>query len=238
VEYKIFGPSQQPPYDFDDFRDDLEAFFHLDDQQRDAIANWFLAARSYNLYEPEFPPIIAASTLLPEQFRQTADVIRYVLNSWQRYGLELQDIERDLLLLGFRQKQLGILTSLLERLASIKERVWLDEIKDVQRDVGQPTIDDVNIVWDARPLFGSAAYDHYAVDGDDLYRSFFGLTYLATVEITTADNQGRSQRTALQLNEEDFERLLRGMKRANEQLAILKERTKTVGPDAKDSKKG
>ncbi|SPF47110.1 hypothetical protein SBA4_3630031 [Candidatus Sulfopaludibacter sp. SbA4] len=238
MEYKIFGPSQQPPYDFDDFKDDLEAFFRLDEQQRDAIANWFLAARSYNLYEPEFPSIIAASTLLPEQFRQTADVVRHLLNSWQRYGLELQDIERDLLLLGFGQEELAILSNLLARLASIKERVWLDEVKDVQHDVGLPTIDDVNIVWDARPLFGSAAYDHYAVDGDDLYRRFFGLTYLATVEITTADNYGQTQRTAIHLTEEDFERLLRAMKRANEQLAILKERTNAVVPDTKDSKAG
>jgi len=234
VEYKIFGPSQRPS---DDFKGDLEAFFRLDDQQRDAIANWFLSARSYKLYTPEVPPIIAASTLLPEQFWQTADVVRQLLDSWQRYGLELLDIERDLLLLGFGQEQLGILSSLLVRLASIKERVWLDNLEGFQHLVGLPTIDDVNIVWNARPLFGGDPY-YYAVDGDDAYRRLFGLTYLATVEIITSDNYGQKQRTAIQLNEEGFERLLLAMKRASEQLGILKERTKAVVPDAKDSKRG
>ena len=236
MEYKIFGPSQQPP---DDFKKDLEALFRLDDQQRDAIANWLLAARSYDLYEPELPPIIVASTLLPEQFRQAAGVVRHLLNSWQRYGLELRDIERDALLLGFGQEQLEILSSLLARLAPIKERVWLDGLEGFQHATGLPTIDDVNIVWDVRPLFGGDPYYYYAADGDDAsYRRFCGLTYLATVEIIASDNYGRNQRTAIQVNEEDFERLLRAMKRAREQLGILKERTKTVVPDGKDHERG
>jgi len=235
VDYKIFGPDQRPPVEF---REDLEAFFRLDDQQRDAITNWFLSARRYDLYQQELPPTIVASTLLPEQFRQAAGVVRQLLSRWQHYGLELHDIERDVLLLGIGQRQLGILTNILGRLASIKERVWLDFVEGTQHVVGVPTIDDVNIIWDARPLFGRRAYNYYAVDGDDLYRKFCGLTYLATVEIITSDNYGQRQRTAVQLNEEGFERLLRGMKRAGEQLGVLKERAKTVVPDAKDSKRG
>jgi hypothetical protein len=165
-------------------------------------------------------------------------VISELLYNWQRFGLEIQDIERDLLLLGFGPERLGILSNLLTRLASVKKRVWLDDVGYSQNVVGLPTIDDVNIIWDARPIFGSAAYNYYPVDDDDLYRKFFGLTYLATVEIITADNYEQKQRTAIQLDEKGFERLLLAMKRASEQLGILKERTRTVVQDSTDSKKG
>jgi hypothetical protein len=58
------------------------------------------------------------------------------------------------------------------------------------------------------------------------------------VEIISSDFYGRKQRTAIQLDEEGFQRLMRSLKRASEQLDVLKERTKTVTPDAKDPKKG
>jgi len=179
-----------------------------------------------------------ASTLLPEQFRQTAGVIRQLLNNWQRYGLELQDIERDLLLLGFGPEHLSILSLFLTRLSPIKERVWLDGVEGNRSGLGLPTIDDVNILWDARPLFGGSPYYYFTADGDTPYTRFLGLTYLATVEIISSDFYGRKQRTAIQLDEEGFQRLMRSLKRASEQLDVLKERTKTVTPDAKDPKKG
>jgi hypothetical protein len=235
VEYKIFGADQRPP---DDFKEDLAAFFRLDDQQRNVIAEWFLSTRDYELHGPSLPPAVVASTLLPEQFWQTAGVIRQLLISWQRYGLELEDVERDLFLLGLGPEQLKILSVFLTRLSPIREQIWLDTVEGAHCAMGLPTIDDVNILWDARPLFGGLSYYSYKADGDAPYSTFLGLTYLATVEIITSDIYGRNQRTAIQLDEDGFQRLLRGMRRAGEQLDILKDRTKTVVPDAKAPKRG
>jgi hypothetical protein len=228
MEYKIFGARQKAP---GDFKDDLRAVLRLDDQQRDALADWFLSARSYELSRPSLPAAVAASTLLPDQFRQTARVIRFLLRNWQKYGLELQDIERDLLLLGFDSGDISVLSPLLARLSPAKERVWLDDVEYSERFVGLPAIADVNIVWNARPLFGGSSWHYYPADGDN-HTTFLGLTYLATVEIFTSD-RGVRQRTAIQLDEDDFQRLLRGMERAGEQLDILKERTKVVAPHGK-----
>ena len=235
MEYRIFGAAQRPP---DDFKDDLAAFFRLDDKQRDVIADWFLSTRDYELYAPSIPPAVVASTLLPDQFRQTAGVIRQLLESWQRYSLELEDIERDLLLLGFGPEPLGILSTFLKRLSPVKERVWIEGIEGTQLNIGLPTIDDVSIVWNARPLFGGLSYHYFKADGEDPYTAFLGLTYLATMEIITSDLYGQKERTAIQLSEEGFQRLLRGLKRAGEQLDILKERTRAVVPDAKATKNG
>lgn len=226
MEYKIFGPGQQPP---DDFKGDLAALCRLDDNQRNALAEWFLSARGYDPWTPELPRAIAMSTLLPEQFRQSAILVRGLLWAWQRYSLDLADIERDFLLIGCGTEEMRVALALLERLSSIKERVWIDELKGYQELAGLPTVDDVNMVWNARPVFGGYAYS--PGDSDEAtYKKLFGLVYLVTLEIKTSDTSGQKQRIAFQMTEEGFEQLLVGMKRAQEQLGILKDHAKgTVG---------
>jgi hypothetical protein len=237
VEYRTLGSGQQPRADF---KDDLAAFCRLDEEQRNTIVEWFLSSGTYELYEPHLPPTIAASTLLPEQFRQAAGVIKNLLYGWQTHGLELQDVERDLLLLGCDAEQTAILSSALDRLHSTKEQVWVEGRKEFERSVGLPTIDDVNIVWNARPAFGGDAFYYYdSVSNEALYDTFLGLVYLATMEISASDNnRDNKQRIAIQMNEQTFERLLSGMKRAGDQLKVLKMRTKTVSADAGEPKGG
>jgi hypothetical protein len=82
------------------------------------------------------------------------------------------------------------------------------------------------------------SYYYYAADGDEQHTRFLGLAYLATMEIITSDYSGQKQRTAIQLSEEGFERLLQGMIRAGDQLHILKERIYAAAPDAKAPRKG
>jgi len=128
----------------------------------------------------------------------------------------------------------------LDRLHSTKEQVWVEGRKEFERSVGLPTIDDVNIVWNARPAFGGDAFYYYdSVSNEALYDTFLGLVYLATMEISASDNnRDNKQRIAIQMNEQTFERLLSGMKRAGDQLKVLKMRTKTVSADAGEPKGG
>ena len=229
MEYKILGSGRQPR---DDFKDDLVAFCRLDEEQRNTIVEWFLSSDTHELYEPHLPPIITASTLLPEQFRQAAGVIKDLLYAWQAQGLEIQDVERDLLLLGCDAEQISTFLGVLGRLSSIKEQVWVGERKRFERLVGLPTIDDVNIVWNARPAFGGDGYFYYEGDRNEAsYDRFLGLVYLATMEISASDSNGNKQRIAVQLDERVFEMLSRGMKRAGDQLKVLKTCTQAASAD-------
>jgi hypothetical protein len=235
VEYKIFGPARWPS---DEFKEGLKALLRLNDEQRNAIIQWFLSTRSYDLTVPSLPPDIVASALLPQQFRETADVIRTLLDSWQRHGLDLPEIERDLLLLGCNSEEIRAVSDVLARLSSIKERVWIDGQHGLQQILGLPTVDDVNIVWDARPVFGGLPYYYWPDNSDQgSYRRFLGLTHLVTLEIFSADSNGQKQRTSVQMTEEQFRRLLAGMKRASEQLDILKEHTKGMSLDIENAEK-
>ena len=229
MEYKIFGAARQPP---DDFKDDLAAFCRLEEEQRSKIVAWFLSTDAYDLYASRLPPMIVESTLLPEQFRQTAGVIRSLLYAWHGRGLELRDVERDLLLLGCPSEQIEILSNVLNRLSPIKERVWIEGRNDSERLTGLATLDSLNIVWNARPVFGGDAVYFYDADSfEGSYDRMLGLVYLATMDISASDDDGNKQRIAIQLDERTFGRVLNGMNRAAKQLKVLKTRTKDTGLD-------
>jgi hypothetical protein len=228
MEYKIFGTERWPN---DEFRAELRAFCDLDDIQREALAAWFESTADFNTYGPELPPGILASPLLPEQFRKTASPIRFLLETWHRRSLQLADIERDLLLLGFDSTQIAKLSGFLGRLSGVKERVWLDALEGTAQMVGLPTIDGINIAWDARPFFGGSSYYYFNSDADTAtYRQCLGLTCMAILELMVSDSNGTKQRIAVQMNEEIFETFFRAVNRADEQRASLKAFIKPLTP--------
>ncbi len=236
MEYKIFGPERSPG---DEFRAELQAFCDLDDVQREALAAWFESTSDFDSYAPELPTGILASTLLPEQFRKTAAPIRFLLESWHRRSLQLADIERDLLLLGLDMEQLARVSSFLARLSGVKERVWLDALEGAAQIVGLPTMDDANIVWDARPFFGGSSYYYFAGDADAVtYNQCLGLTCMAIVEFMVSDSNGVKQRLAVQMNEGVFKMFLRAVNRADDQLKSLKDFIKPLAPPPNKAKQG
>ncbi len=226
MEYKTFGPGREP---YEDFTSELEAFCALDDVQREALALWFQSTSDFDTYPTELPPSILASTLLPEQFRKTASPIRFLLDTWYERSLELADIERDLLLLGLNQGQITVVVAFLGRLSSLKERIWVDRREGNAQVVGLPTVNDANILWDARPFFGGESYYYFGTDGEEgRYNQCLGLTCMAIMELMTVDSNETKQRLAVQMNENTFKRFLRAMNRANDQLESLKDFLKPV----------
>jgi hypothetical protein len=227
VEYRIFGPGGEAS---EDFRRDLHDLLKLDDAQRSAIADWFLATKTYDPFGSPLPPNIVASTLLPEQFRRAVQILRRLLWAWEEYRLELGDVERDLLLLGVGSEALAIIVPFLADLSPIRAKVWAREYVQTQGIEGLPTMDAVNFICDARAVFGG-----YPLGNDDQvrdsYKQFLGVVPVVIMELIASDNYGNKKRMAVQLSEETFEWLQKAVGRAREQLSILKERTATVAFD-------
>lgn len=220
MDYKVFGAGHSPS---DEFVKELAAFCELDDVQREALAVWFETTSDFDTYTPGMPPGISASTLLPEQFRKAAAPIRFMLNAWQQNSLDIADIQRDLLLFGLGSKQIEVVTAFLQRLAPVRKRVWIDGLEGVAQVNGLPTIDDANVVWDARGVFGGPTYYHFSGDANEAtYKQCFGLTCMAILELIVSDTGGVKERFAIQMNEPTFRQLLVAMNRADEQLKSLK----------------
>lgn len=222
MEYKIFGPGEIPP---EEFRGQVSDFLKLDDAQRNTIAEAFLQ-RDFDPFSSTLPPIAVASSLLPEQFGRAVQLIRNLLGSWQDYGLALTDIERDLVLLGYAQPEIETITSFLSRLTHVRGRVRESQNLRMQQLDGLPTIDNMNLICDARAVFGG--FPLGSERAPDSYKSLLSLTPIVIMEIISSDNYGQRQRAAFQMTEEEFEGLRRMIARAHEQLAILKERIETT----------
>jgi hypothetical protein len=224
VEYRIFGPGGAAS---EDFKRDFHDLLKLDDAQRIVIRDWFLSSKNYDAFASPLPANIVASTLLPEQFQHVVQMLRRLLWAWEEYRLELEDVERDLLLLGFNSEALAVLGPFLADLSMVKDKVWAREYAQAQAIDGLPTMDTLNFVCDARAVFGGYP------NGDDdrirdSYRQFLGVIPIVIMELIASDNYGNKKRMAVQLSEEHFEWLQKAVGRAQEQFSILKERTAAV----------
>ena len=120
------------------------------------LANWFLTTNDFD--SEQASPAVAASTLLPEQFTESADVLKYILESWYMYGLQLPEIQRDLLLLNCPRERIERLGSLLERLRPARDRVYRDYMRFDHENAVLPTLNDINVVCDLRPVFEDTVY--------------------------------------------------------------------------------
>lgn len=219
MEYKIFGPGGMPD---GGIRNQLKDFFKLDEAQRKTIREAFLKNEFEYSWRTPLPEAVAASSLLPEQFTDAVDLIRSLLYAWREYSLQIADIERDLLLLGCSEHDIDLLIEFLGMLSVVRESVWARYYKRIQQLDGLPTMDNLNIICDARAVFGG--FPEGVERPSPSYKTLLTLTPIVIMEIISSDNYGQRQRTAVQMNEQQFEVFQRIVSRAQEQLAILKER--------------
>ena len=222
MEYRIFGLAGSPS---EEYRRDLQELVKLDDAQKHALRDWFLATPDYDPFKSPLPADIVASTLLPEQFQRTAQCLRRLLWAWQEYRLQPEDIERDLLLLGLDSASIEAFGPFLASLSTVRQRAWASEYARTQTFDGLPTMDGLNFICDARAVFGGFPSIEQAQDS---YKEFLGLVPVVIMELITSDNYGSRERTAIQLSEESFELLRKAVGRVHDQLSILKERTASV----------
>jgi hypothetical protein len=139
VVFKLFGPGGSPS---NHFQRDLKALLELDDEVWGTLADWFLTTTDFD--SERASPAIAASALLPEQFSHSADVLKYILESWYMYGLQLPEIQRDLLLLNCPRDRIERLGALLERLRPVRDRVYREYMRFDHENAVLPTLEDVS----------------------------------------------------------------------------------------------
>ena len=82
MEFKLFGPGGSPS---NHFQKDLKVLLDLDDKAWEVLANWFLTTNDFD--SEQASPAVAASTLPPEQFSESTDALKYILESWYMYAL-------------------------------------------------------------------------------------------------------------------------------------------------------
>jgi hypothetical protein len=102
------------------------------------------------------------------------------------YGLQLPEIQRDLLLLNCPRERIERLGSLLERLRPARDRVYRDYMRFDHENAVLPTLEDINVVCDLRPVFEDTVYpipEALPVR----HTKLLGYSYMVLMEVFTED---------------------------------------------------
>jgi hypothetical protein len=214
MEYTMFGPGGFPDAGF---RKGLNALLELNEADWEVIERWFLTTKSFDPDDALSTPALAASSITPDQATESIQVLQFILEAWHMRSLDLTAIQRDLMLLGRPPGDIDRLGSLLQRLSPIKERAWASYMRTEQQNAVLPTLEDIDIVCDLRPVFEDYVYPLPKTETVQ-HKKLLGFTYMVLAELQTEDSMGRKQRLAFQMTEESLRDLQNTIARAQDQL--------------------
>jgi hypothetical protein len=226
MQFKVFG-SDGPP---DDLADDLKILFTLDPPAWESLAKWFLTTDSFDVEGSLSSPTISASAMLPEQFRKCARGILDLLEDWHASNLQLPDLQHDLLILGFSTQEIDRLGSLLERLRPVKIRAYTDLMRFEHENSALPTLEDIDVVCDIRPIFEDAVYPIPEKSAMS-HTKLLGFSYVVLMELLAEDFEGKTSKLSFQMTERGLAKLQAALQRAREQLDILKVSTNALSTE-------
>lgn len=222
MQLKIFGPSGTPD---EEVLKGLNTLFDVDTEEWSTLANWFLSTESFDDPDDIPPSAFADSSLLPEQFSSCLYALRFILEAWTIHDLQLLDIQRDLFALGYDDKSIDHFSAqLLSRIEPVRERVYSGYMRFEHENAVLPTIENLEVVCDIRPIFEDTVFPPVKQPGVD-HRKIVGFTYMVLMELLSEDAEGKTRKLAFQLNEKSLSDLLAAMQRVREQLDILKAST-------------
>jgi len=206
------------------FKRDFGILAGMDSQELDALVAWFEGvSNTVDLFAPPDSELVSLSArfrLEPEEVGRVIELVRFVLHNWKELDLSLEEIEADLSSLGYSESASARFTQFLGRLQGTRDRVYLAGLRRVYEASGLPTIDDVSLLWDIRPVFSEFSYS-FEPKREALVQ-LLDYTYLLIMEVQASRLDGKSETMSYQLSEEEFLRLLAALERASEQLQALK----------------
>jgi len=219
VATKIFGAGGIE----DQARKDIDELLSVPQEDLGRIVRWIVDSKDPIPFTwCDIQQIVEGTSLQPRVVDRVLVLIRSLLANWRTYGLTLEDIKRDLAAFGYKKDQVDRVVNLLAQVENAKERVYRAGLKRSYELTALPTIDDINIVWDLRPIFEEFAYDTEPLD--NAYENLVTNTYVLLFEIFASRKNGLRQSATYQLSEDDFERLCKAFEKARRQLEIIKKK--------------
>jgi len=218
MKYKLFGPGESPT---DQFLTDLETLASLPPSDLDRIAMWFEKAEQFApIPWDDVAQLAGEVTIDSEKLNTVLHITRFILNSWHKEELTLSEVLGDIKQAGCSGEALSNIEGFLSRLEKAKARVQVDVSKNVWAQFGPRNLSDANIALDIRPVFGDYAYTDSP--RNEQYLRLLGHTYSVICELELVSSSGDSESVSFQMSERSFERLVKALLRAQEQLAVVK----------------
>jgi hypothetical protein len=204
-------------------REDLDLLLSLEDRKLERFVDWFSkSTRLFPVNWSEIDDLVDGTSLDPQSANRVLAVLRFLLINWKAYELSLDEISTDLESAGYKPEQIRKAVNFLKTVEGIRDRVYVTSLRRSYEVYGPPTIDDVNLMWDVRPVFQAPIYD---TDPDAKgYDKLVSHTNVLILEIVSSAEKGIQKSSVFQLSEDDFARLSDAFDKAKNQLEIVKKR--------------
>jgi hypothetical protein len=233
MEFKLFGPGGYPS---SRFKAGLSGLFALDDAAWDTLANWFLTAETLDVNKGLSSPTIVAGSIRPEEFEEAAEVVLYMLQAWHAQGLQINELQRDLMLLGYHREQIERLTALLNRVSKIKVDAHQHLMREYHETATVPMLQDIDLICDIRPIF-----EHYNYPPEESgklsHTKLLGFSCVVLAELEAVDRNGKAHTFSFQMTEERLIQLQNALKSVAEQMDILKTKTNAMDTEQPSAKR-
>jgi hypothetical protein len=222
MEYEMFGPGGFPD---DHFRKGVRTLLAAGDNDWEGIEKWFLTTRTFEPDDAVSSPSLNTSGLPPDQIIESVETVQYILEAWHLRGLEFEQVQRDLIILGLSQDEIDRLSGLLQRLGPIRGQAYAHYMLIEHQNFVLPTLEDFDVVCDVRPVFEDFVYPPSQTHTTQ-HTKILDFTYMVLVELVTEDSDGEKKKLAFQMSEDALGEFEGAIKRAHQQLDILKEKTR------------
>lgn len=222
MELRVLGVDGPP----DDFADNIKTLLSVDQPAWEILAKWFLTTDSFDVDKAIASPVVAGSSLLPSQYRKCAGALEYLLEAWHASGLQLSDLQHDLLVWGLSTDEVDRLSALLHRLEPVKPLVYGEFMRFEHENAVLPTLEDVDVVCDMRPVFEDYVYHPIPEKRAVSHSKLLGFSYMVLIELLTEDIEGKTHKMSFQMTEDTLADFQAALRRAAEQLDILKAKTR------------
>lgn len=224
MQLRLFGSTGPTPA----FKRDFQLLARLSDPELESLSKWFANAQnSVSPGDAELSALSVDFSVNPEELGRVIALLRFVLNSWRELEISVEDISKDLTTLGYDSSTVQKIARLLVSLEGSRDRVHRAVLRRAYETSGLPTIDDVNLVWDIRPVFGDFTYSPESRPGAVL--ELLDYVYVLILEFEASRADGKSETSSLQLSEEEFTKLADALARAKQQLDVLKLNRQVTG---------
>jgi len=207
-------------------KSDLRQLLDLPNEQLDRIVDYL--ADTKNPLPTTTQEVLRMAPVVgieESQLNRHLQLLRHVLNNWQKSKASTTELDEDLKILGYEGQDLDKSSNFFRRLESAKEQYFVVSARAEAEITGLPTIDDLSLTWDIRPIFPPVEWNPDEPTSD-LESAWLAHSNILIMEISASRKDGKKEVISLQLSESEFDQLATSIARAKVQLDLI--RTKRI----------
>ncbi len=131
------------------------------------------------------------------------------------------DIANELTALGYEGEAHDRAKGFLEKVGIVKEKFFIVDARGEAEVSGLPTIDEMSLVWDIRPIFESVDWSPNEKGDGPVTAVWLAHSNMLILEIMSSNREGKKESLSVQLSEDEFRELERLVGVARKQLDVI-----------------